>query len=379
MMSSTHSEMDHIPAPAGAEDVRVAIISDAVPQRNGVGSYYCDLVEHLRERVERAELICPDCPSGGRAYLTLPLPGDHTQKICVPPAHQLVGRLRRLAPHVIVIPTPGPYGLFGAGLARRLGANLVVGFHTHYEGLTNLYSNPLLRAISRWYFRACNRRLFQRCSIVLTNSHQMATTARRIGARNVDLMGTLIPRRFLEHPLSPLSGDVGRVLFAGRLAPEKNIDAVFDAAARMPGRHFLIAGDGPLRRYVTERAAVLPNLAYLGWLSRDKMLETLDSVDALVLPSHVESFGTIAMEGMARGRVVLVSSNCGILEWPSLSRALFPVRPDETLAAAVQRITGLGQEMIVGKARRGSQAVREINAWSLERWLRVLARCLLPA
>lgn len=355
--------------------IRVAILSDAMPERNGVGAYYCDLVEHLKDRVQQAELMCPTCPSTARSYLTLPLPGDRTQKICVPPAHVLVRRLRQLAPHVIIVPTPGPYGLFGLGLARRLGANLVVGFHTYYEGLTNLYERPLLAKIGQWYFTVCNKVLFRYSSVVLANSHHMAATAREIGAHDVELMGTLIPRAFLERPTIPLSQNIRRVLFAGRLAPEKNIQAVLEAAEQLPSIDFFIAGDGPLRNMVKGRAQTFPNLRYLGWLSRAEMLSALDEVDMLVLPSHVESFGTIALEGMSRGKIVLVSSNCGILDWPSLSRAIFPLRPGESLSAAILRVTRLGHEMRALKARLGLEAVRRLNAWSLDQWLHVLSRC----
>lgn len=356
----------------GARSLRVAILSDAVPERNGVGTYYWDLLEHLKDRVEHVELICPECPSTGRSYLSLPLPGDHTQKICVPPAYQLIKRLWRLAPHVVIVPTPGPYGLFGLGLARRLRAKLVAGFHTHYEGLMTLYQRPVLEKISKWYFTICNKALFRYSTVVLANSHQMAATARSMGARNVQLMGTLIARDFLDWPLPPLSSDIRRVLFAGRLAPEKNLEAVISAAQELPEIEFLIAGDGPLRQRILRCEQAQPNLTYLGWLTRSRMRSVQDQADMLVLPSHVESFGTIAFEGMARGRLVLVSPNCGILDWPALNQAVFQVAPKETLANAIRRVAQLEYSTRVSTAHLGAKAVREINTWSLQQWLRVL-------
>lgn len=47
------------PAAGAAESLRVAVVSDAAAERNGVGTYYHDLVQHLRGRVDRAELFCP--------------------------------------------------------------------------------------------------------------------------------------------------------------------------------------------------------------------------------------------------------------------------------------------------------------------------------
>jgi glycosyltransferase involved in cell wall biosynthesis len=355
-----------------ARELRVAIFSDAVPERNGVGTYYWDLLEHLRDHVERVALICPECPSTARSYLTLPLPGDHTQKICVPPVYQLTRRLWRLAPHVVIVPTPGPYGLFGLGLARRLGATLIAGFHTHYEGLMTLYKKPVLKKVSDWYFSVCNKALFRYSAVVLANSHQMAATARGIGAAHVELMGTLIAREFLEHPLPPQSSEIRRVIFAGRLAPEKNLEAVISAAQELSDIEFLIAGDGPLRDHILRWDKALPNLTYLGWLTRSEMRSVHDQADMLVLPSHVESFGTIAFEGMARGRLVLVSANCGILDWPALNQAIFQIAPEETLANAIRRVARIERSRRVRKAHLAAEVVRKTNIWSLQQWLRVL-------
>lgn len=109
----------------------VAIISDAVSERNGVGSYYRDLAAQLDERGLRTGIICPDGHSGR----SLPMPGDSTQRLWLPPVRTLTARLESLRPSVIVLPTPGPFGLYGLWAAKRFGARIIVGFHTHFEAL----------------------------------------------------------------------------------------------------------------------------------------------------------------------------------------------------------------------------------------------------
>jgi len=99
----------------------------------------------------------------------------------------------------------------------------------------------------------------------------MIDVARRMGARTVRLMGTPIPKRFLDLPPTPLRPKIERVLFAGRLAPEKNLEAVVEAAERLPDLAFVIAGDGPLRGWLEDRAAELGNLTYVGWAKRRQM------------------------------------------------------------------------------------------------------------
>ncbi len=375
MLNLTHlDEPDHLRTRQDASGLRVAIVSDAAPERNGVGAYYRDLADHLKAAGARVELVAPRY-RGGSWYggFALPLPGDPTQKILVPSPSLVSRRVRRINPDVIVVPTPGPYGMLGMHLARRIRANLVVGFHTHFERLTGLFTDWGLGGhIAQAYLKACHRLLFSHSDLVLANSNDMVEVARRIGADRVGLMGTPIPRRFLDREPVPTGGSVERVLFAGRLAPEKNIELVVEAARRLPDIEFLVAGEGPLRPWVQEQCRTLPNLSQVGWVRRARILALIDSVDALVLPSQVESFGTIALEAMARARTVLVSPACGILSWDLLSRGLFPIHDDEHLADALERVRDLDPAVRDRKARIAREAAIEINRRNLDHWLTVL-------
>jgi glycosyltransferase involved in cell wall biosynthesis len=357
--------------------IRVAVISDAAPARNGVGAYYSDLVEQLNEYVAHAELISPTVKDGvWEGGFMLPLPGDSTQKLCVPSIRGLARRVDDVKPNVVIIPTPGPYGLIGSQIAKRHNASVIIGYHTHFEKIMSLYWNRIriIAAVTRGYFEVCNRILFKQGKMVLANSQEMASVAQRMGAPAVELMGTPIPKSFITDPIVPMNSEIKRVLFAGRLAAEKNIEAFLDAAKDLPDIEFIIAGDGPMRDEVRKRVNKLPNTRLLGWIPRTEMQAILDSIDVLVLPSLVESFGTIAMEAMARERMVLVSHGCGILEWPDLSRGLFVIREDETVTQALGRIADLDHSVRKKKAQRGRIAAKQLNDWTIKTWLDLLRR-----
>ncbi|MEA3638849.1 MAG: glycosyltransferase [Lamprobacter sp.] len=359
---------------ADARGLRVAIISDAAPERNGVGTYYRDLAEHLKAAGAKVELISPRYRAGRwHGGLAMPMPGDPTQRFLIPWPKLILRRLKRLDPNAIIIPTPGPYAMLGLLFVRRSPARLVVGFHTHFERLAALNNHwRLFGMLAQTYLNNCHRALFKSSHLVLANSHEMLDVARSIGASKVGLMGTPIPKQFLDVPVSPLRPRIEQVLFAGRLAPEKNLGAVIEAAEALPQLNFQIAGDGPLRDWVQQEAARLPNLDYVGWVRRQAILPLIDRTDLLVLPSTIESFGTIALEAMARGRLVVVSSQCGILSWDQLNRALFQMRDDETLSSTLTRVCALDQEMLEHQASLGREAARQINDRNLHHWLSVL-------
>jgi glycosyltransferase involved in cell wall biosynthesis len=263
--------------------------------------------------------------------------------------------------------------MLGMVLAKRWHARLVVGFHTHFERLAEITDDWLLRGrVAQTYLNACNRKLFREGDLVLANSEDMLDIARDIGAKHVGLMGTPIPKAFLDTPAEPLRDGLRKVLFAGRLAPEKNLGAVVEAAEALPSLQFRIAGDGPLRQWILEQAERLPNLHYVGWVKRQQIMPLIDSADALVLPSTVESFGTIALEAMARGRIVAVSSECGILSWDTLKRGLFQIQPNETLAQTLDRVRSLDHALLQRKADIAREGARELNDRNLHHWLRVL-------
>ncbi len=374
-MASPPSPPPRDQAPAvDARGLRVAIISDAAPERNGVGTYYQDLAEHLKAIGAKVELISPRYrASNWHGGLAIPMPGDPTQRFLIPRPRLIGRRLKRLDPNAIIIPTPGPYAMLGLLFARRYNARLVVGFHTHFERLAALNSHwRLFGILAQTYLNTCHRALFKASHLVLANSDDMLDVARSIGATKVGLMGTPIPKRFLDKPVSPLRARIERVLFAGRLAPEKNLGAVIEAAEALPQLHFQIAGDGPLRAWVEQEAERLPNLEYVGWVRRQQILPLIDQTDLLVLPSTIESFGTIALEALARGRLVVVSSQCGILSWDLLNRALFQMREEETLSVVLTRVCALDRGMLECKAVLGREAAREINERNLRHWLSVL-------
>ena len=156
----------------------VVIVSDALPERNGVGAYYKDLLDHLNELGYEATFLCPNVDKW--QLLKFPLPGDATQTVYLPSLFRFWRVMRAVRPRAIVVGTPGPFGLLGTFWARHLGARLLVGFHTHFSSVTDLYRNRWLRAFSRFYFNIADSLQFRYGDQILANSDQMVDLARSL-------------------------------------------------------------------------------------------------------------------------------------------------------------------------------------------------------
>ncbi|AJQ95376.1 glycosyltransferase [Gynuella sunshinyii] len=359
---------------AQIKDMRVMIISDAAPERNGVGAYYQDLIQYLQPKVGKLEIICPIIQENGRwqGGLNIPLPGDTTQKFLIPNFWNIKKRVRQFAPDVVIVPTPGLIGLAGAFQGRKHGATVLLGFHTWFEKLADMYWGRIEGALNRAYFWVSNKLLFRWSDIVVANSDEMVQIANEFGSKQSFRVGTPVAFNFLNRPQADPVNKVARIMFAGRLAAEKNLPAIIEAARAHPDLEFSISGDGPERAHVEKAALELPNLRYLGWLNRDALLAQIDQHDCLVLPSHVESFGTIALESMARGRITVVSRNCGICQWPELNKGLFIIEPHSNLTDMISSLKSIDSKLLVQKTSMGRTAAEQLNNWSMGLWYSLL-------
>lgn len=367
--------MREMPNDAGGEltpQLRIAILSDAMSERNGVGVYYADLQAHLTARTERCELISPPhCAEDGPAFRSVPMPGDPTQRLYLPQWRAISKRVLQLAPDIIIVATPGPYAFLGVRLARRLGIPLCVGFHTNFDSLADMYWTNVSGIICRSVLSRIHWALFRAADVVVCHSGEMIELADKTGARRSALAGTPLGPTFVNTPVTPIER-VRRVVFAGRLAPEKNLQLFLDAVEACSDLDFTIAGDGPLRDTVEAYSQKLPNLSYLGWQPRDGIRQAIDDSDMLVLPSKVESFGTIALEAMSRQRMVLVSPRCGILDHAELRAGLNAMMPNETVPEAIRRVANSSPAVVQRMTQAGRQAAVQLNDRTITNWLELL-------
>ncbi len=138
-------------------------------------------------------------------------------------------------------------------------------------------------------------------------------------------------------PPPPVQPDT--ILFCGRLAPEKGVDLLLQAVARVnrPWR-LIVAGDG-MEREPTERLArrlgVSARVEFCGWTDRGKLRDLYDGASVVAVPSRwPEPFGIVGIEAMAHARPVVAFAVGGIPEWLEDGVTGFLVRPYDLDALA---------------------------------------------
>ena len=134
------------------------------------------------------------------------------------------------------------------------------------------------------------------------------------------------------------------VLFVGSLEPVKDpsllVRAFATVAAARPGARLAIAGDGSLRdglEDLARRLGVAEQVAFLGWLPRDRLPELYRSAAVLAVPSRHEGQSLVSVEAAASGLPV-VGTRVGMLPDLGVGAITVPVGDETALATALASI-----------------------------------------
>ncbi len=106
------------------------------------------------------------------------------------------------------------------------------------------------------------------------------------------------------------------VAFAGRLIDVKGVDTLLRAWRDVPaGLTLKIAGDGPLRSAVEQRAAGDPTIEYLGWVSEEDVGVLMAGARCMIVPSEwYEGLPLVVLRSLSHGTPLVVSDLENICE-----------------------------------------------------------------
>jgi glycosyltransferase involved in cell wall biosynthesis len=156
---------------------------------------------------------------------------------------------------------------------------------------------------------------------------------------------TAAMRAWLERLAGAPEGSL-LLLYAGRLAPEKNLQLLLDTMMQLEADsagkfHLVVAGDGPARAdFERQCDRLLPGaVRMLGHVRDREMLADLyANSDVFVHPNACEPFGIAPLEAMASGLALVAPDEGGVTSYANRANAWL-TRPDATsFAGAVRAI-----------------------------------------
>jgi|YelNatPaOPRAMG01_1025707.scaffolds.fasta_scaffold03649_6 glycosyltransferase involved in cell wall biosynthesis len=101
-----------------------------------------------------------------------------------------------------------------------------------------------------------------------------------------------------------------RLLYAGRLSPEKRVHIIIQAfkllkECDVKNVELKIVGDGPLKNYLIQYSENLDNITFIEKQRHDKMPDVINDSDVIILTSISEGLPSIVLEAMACGKPVI--------------------------------------------------------------------------
>jgi alpha-1,6-mannosyltransferase len=165
------------------------------------------------------------------------------------------------------------------------------------------------------------------------------------------------------------SGDTALLLYAGRLAPEKNLPLLLQTM-HVLGPHadcvLLIAGDGPDRPgFLREAARLAPGrVVHLDHeTDRVRLASLFANVDAFLHPNPREPFGIAPLEAMSAGTALVAPDSGGVTAYANHRNAWITEATPAAFAAAVCHILRdpRERELRTGEARRTAERLNWPN------------------
>lgn len=121
-----------------------------------------------------------------------------------------------------------------------------------------------------------------------------------------------------------------------RLETIKGMDLVVPAFAEIhkdfPETSLLVVGDGSLRESMeakTISSGLSDSVSFAGRQPQDRLQEFYDKIDILLMPSRSEGFGLTAVEGMARGCILVAADTGGLPEVVRNGKEGYLHRPED--------------------------------------------------
>ncbi|GAA2982114.1 glycogen(starch) synthase [Microbacterium terrae] len=311
--------------------MRIALAASSyLPRLGGVEEHVFHLSRRLRARgndvvvwsVDQGDDVPADDDGHRLRYLPTPMPsrsvGGLVRWMRELPGARSAWRsaLADDAPDVVVIQCFGPNGRWAHATAKHAGIPLVYANH----GETFMDAHDAF----------ASSRLLRRSLAAAMRDAAAVTSCSAYAAADLDRFGEHRPAAIVANGIDlgaeaqelPAPVPPRYIAGVGRLVENKGFDVLIDAFAEarstLDGIDLVIAGDGPERGRLEMRAIereIATRVHFTGALTRTQVRTVLDGALAQVVPSRVEAFGIVILEGWRSGIPVLATRRGGPAEF----------------------------------------------------------------
>jgi glycosyltransferase involved in cell wall biosynthesis len=300
--------------------MRLTLVTETFPPEiNGVARTLGRWADTFRARGHQVQVIRPRQPrevSDWERVWALPLPFYPEVHVGLVTPQRVGVLYRRGRPDLIHIATEGTLGLSALIAARQGRIPIASSFHTNFDRYLGHYGFGTLERLGVQYLRWFHNRT----AVTLVPSETTREQLLKQSFERVEIWSRGVDSEVFHprHRDPALRQSIGMgdkdvlLLYVGRLAPEKNLEALMSAFARLRERlnrvvrervQLALVGGGPMTE--TLKLQSLPGVHLLGYQHGAALSGWYASGDMFVFPSLSETFGNVILEAQASGLPVV--------------------------------------------------------------------------
>lgn len=162
------------------------------------------------------------------------------------------------------------------------------------------------------------------------------------------------------------------VLFLGRLSPEKGLDILIEAWARLVQiyRDAILMLAGPdfkgYRQFLVKRIYELrlqESILLPGLLDEKRKLQAFSRADIYVQPSYSEGFSMAILEALAAGKPCVITENCNFSQVAQVRAGLVIPADIQALINALGELMGKDDNTRLAMGKRGQRLIASEYTW----------------
>jgi glycosyltransferase involved in cell wall biosynthesis len=255
-------------------------------------------------------------------FRSIPIPKSDGWNLAFPTIRELVEIFKEEEINIVHIILPMSASIMSIKAARRLGIKIVAHSHSQPE---NLFMNmpkiiqPVLSNLWNKYLAWT----YNKAEYLIYPTEMARNLLEKLGKEGQKSQVISNGIDIDEFKPKPISSDFCRkfnipedrikLLFVGRLFPEKSIDTLIKSMPlivnKFPNTHLMIVGGGYLRPKLEKLAADLKVekfVTFLGLVSEEDNVLAFKACDIFILPSLAELEGMVVLEAMACGKPIVI-------------------------------------------------------------------------
>lgn len=287
--------------------------------RNGVDVYVfapSTNLEYMEERIGGVTVY---------RFPSVPLPGGwKNERLAIFPYSRARKILKDINPDIMHIQTPGTLCFACTKLAKQTKLPLVFSNNILPENIFdyNGIKFPFRKTLENFYSLVFSK-LYNRGKCVITPSKYGRKFLRDIGVVvPINVISCGVPEEFMKIAKHVKShNNKLRILYAGRLAHEKNIETIINAVeiviTKNSGIKVTLIGDGHNRKRlqaIVKKKQLEKHFEFKGFLNNTEYKQEFSTNDIFIMPSNSELQGIVVLEALASGLPVIAARSKALPE-----------------------------------------------------------------